>query len=143
MAFQWLQMRITEEQDRIDRERHVLKRLPQALDEMHQALAECLASYTGAFGAESAEIRMDAPRITVTVRERRDGAWRPRGTVNLTAMPLLPGFLVERPGAEPLEVEIGILPGDKIYFKDKEKFLTVEELTRRVLDRVLFPKLVE
>lgn len=143
MSFQWLQMRITEEQDRLERERHVLGRLPQALDEMHQALAECLASYTDAFGTESAEIHMDAPRITVTVRERKEGAWRPRGTVNLTAMPLLPGFLVDRSGAEPLEVQIGLLPGDKIYFKDKEKFLTVEELTRRVLDRVLFPQLVE
>jgi hypothetical protein len=40
-----------------------------------------------------------------------------------------------------LDIELGLLPGDKMYYKDGDKFLTMEELTRRILDRSLFPKL--
>jgi hypothetical protein len=40
---------------------------------------------------------------------------------------------------------VGVLPSDKLYYRDceQDKYLTMEELTRRILDRVLFPKLRE
>jgi hypothetical protein len=42
-----------------------------------------------------------------------------------------------------MAVEFGLLPNDKYYYRDQEqdKFLTMEEFTRRILDRVLFPAL--
>jgi hypothetical protein len=42
-------------------------------------------------------------------------------------------------------VEVGLLPDDKVFYRDRDqdKYLTVEELTRRILDRSLFPKLAE
>ena len=54
----------------------------------------------------------------------------------------LPGFRIER-GGEPLMIEVGLLPGDKLFYRDKDEFLTMEELTRRILDRAFFPKLGE
>jgi hypothetical protein len=40
-------------------------------------------------------------------------------------------------------IEVGLLPGDKLFFRDHDEFLTMEELTRRILDRAFFPKLGE
>ena len=44
MSFQWLRMRITEEQERRNREAQIQDRLPRALDEFHSALTGCLVS---------------------------------------------------------------------------------------------------
>jgi hypothetical protein len=78
------------------------------------------------------------------VREEKDGQWQPRGKVEITAIPTLPGFQIER-GSGPLVIEVGMLPGDRIFYRDQEldQYLTMEELTRRILDRALFPKLRE
>jgi len=38
-------------------------------------------------------------------------------------------------------IEVGLLPGDKLFYRDQDEFITGEELTRRILDRALFPKL--
>jgi hypothetical protein len=59
-------------------------------------------------------------------------------------MPDIPGFRLER-GEYSLAIEVGVLPSDKLYYRDceQDKYLTMEELTRRILDRVLFPKLRE
>ena len=57
-------------------------------------------------------------------------------------MTALPGFRIER-GGEPLEIVVGILPDQNLYYRDADKYLTMEELTRRILDKALFPKLGE
>jgi hypothetical protein len=66
-------------------------------------------------------------------------------TVDVVADAELPGFHVLREGASPLAVKIGVLPGDRLFYFDvaADQYLTMEELTRRILDRVLFPKLRE
>jgi hypothetical protein len=43
----------------------------------------------------------------------------------------------------PLEIVVGLLPGDMLFYRDGDKYLTMEELTRRILDQALFPKLAE
>ena len=59
-------------------------------------------------------------------------------------MPELPGIRIDR-GEDSLAVEIGILSNDKLFYRDCEKdtYLSLEDLTRRILDRALFPKLKE
>jgi hypothetical protein len=144
MGFQWLEMRIGEESDRRTKEAIILDRLPQLLKELHDALAGCIASYTGSFGTESAEITLQPSRIHIAVREEQDGKWRQTAKVDITTVPSIPGFQIER-GTEPLIVEIGILPGDKAFYRDRQldKYLGMDELTRRILDRALFPRLSE
>jgi len=34
-----------------------------------------------------------------------------------------------------------VLAGDKLFYRDGDEYITLEELTRRILDRALFPKL--
>jgi hypothetical protein len=144
MNFEWLRMRIQEEQDRRGRETSALDRLPRALDELHGMLKECVTNYTEAFGDESAEIHQRSGRIKVTGREQVDGKWQPIAKVEVISMPDIPGFRLER-GEYSLAIEVGVLPSDKLYYRDceQDKYLTMEELTRRILDRVLFPKLRE
>ena len=140
MSFQWLQMRITEEQDRRHREAQILERLPRVLDEVHRALVVCVDAYVAAFGAEAVEISYQSQKIRVTVREEQDAKWEKVGKVEVTTFPKLPGLHIDRNGSA-LDIEVGVLPGDKIFYKDAEEFLTTEELTRRILDLLLFPKL--
>ncbi len=144
MAFQWLEMRIQEEKDRREREAKNLERLPSALKELHDYLADCIRSYTENFGTNSADIAMLPNRIRVTVREERDGKWQPVSKVEVACAPEVPGFRVER-GEYSLAVEVGLLPSDKIFYRDREQdiYLTTEEFTRRILDRALFPALRE
>jgi hypothetical protein len=144
MGFQWLDMRITEEQDRRKRETEILERLPRALTEVHDSLKDCLACYTTAFGEESAELKLLPNRIEITVRDEQDGQWKDRATVNVTADPALPGFEIDS-GKAPLIIEVGLLPGEKVYYRDRDhdKYIGMDELTRRILDRALFPKLGE
>lgn len=142
MNLQWLQMRITEEKDRRQREAEILERLPRMLDEVHRALVPCVDAYIEAFGAESIEIGYQGQKIRVTVREQQDGKWQSTAKVEITTVPKLPGLHIDRSGS-PLDITAGLLPGDRIFYKDGEEFLTMEELTRRILDRSLFPKLAE
>lgn len=144
MSFQWLDMRIGEENDRRKREAQVLERLPRALDELRDLLAQCIKDYQAAFGPEAAEISGHLSRIRVTANEKRGGKWEPLAKVEVNMDTLLPGFQVDRAG-KPLTIEVGLLPEDKVYFRDLEQdqYVTAEELTRRILDRALFPKLPE
>jgi hypothetical protein len=142
MSFQWLQMRISEERDRRQREALILERLPRVLDEVHRALIVCVENYIEAFGPESVEINFQSQKIRVTVREEQDAKWEKNAKVEITTVPKLPGLHIDRNG-DPLDIEVGLLPGDKLYYKDGEQFLTMEELTRQILDRALFPKLGE
>lgn len=137
MSFQWLQMRIGEEQDRRQREADILARLGPALDEIQSIIGTCLDAYSAAFGADSANIRRESGVLAIRVGN-------PPGEVRVTADPEVPGFQVARKGST-MTIEIGILPGEKLFYRDRgaDQYLTMDELTRRILDRVLFPKLRE
>ena len=137
MVYQWLEMRISEEKDRRAREAMVLERLPRAMHEVHDTLAVCIGAYQEAFGPDAAEMQFVDLSIHITVRDAQGG-------VDLIPVPEVPGFRVERPG-QSMIVEVGLLPGDKLYFRDRalDQFLTMDDLTRRILDRALFPKLKE
>src|ERR1035438_9881349 len=76
MSIQWIEMRISEEKDRREREALVQERLPRALDELYGDLQQCVEAYRAAFGTESAEIGMRGAGIQVTVRKRRTGQWQ-------------------------------------------------------------------
>jgi hypothetical protein len=140
MSYQWLEMRISEEKDRRQKEAQILENLPRVLDEVHGALVRCVDGYIEAFGAQSLEVDYHPPKIRVTVREEQEGKWEKTARVEITAAGKLPGLHIERSG-EPMDVVVGLLPGAKISYKDGEEFLGIEELTRRILDRALFPKL--
>jgi len=136
MTFQWLQMRISEENDRRRREKSTLERLPKALEEVRTNVENCVTAYCDAFGRDTARVTGDNKVFRVSTADQR---------VEVTLDPLIPGFQVHRAGADPLIVEVGLLPGEKLYFRDKtrDQYVTMEELTRRVLDRIFFPKLAE
>jgi len=142
MSLEWLHLRISEEKDRREREARILERLPRALEEVHASLSACVEAYAQAFGPEVAQIQVEESRIVVTVREQRQGSWEQISRVDISIAPKLPGFQVEGAG-EPLLVEVGILPGDRLFYKHCDKFLSLDDLTRRALDRALFPKLSE
>jgi hypothetical protein len=133
MIFQWLQMRITEEKDRRERENNILNRLPSALEEVRGELAGCLDAYNVAFGEARAVIETAGGAIHVTNGDER---------VRVMLDPMLPGFQIDR-GESKLAIEVGILPGGNLFFRDAEKYITLEEMTRLTLDRALFPKLKE
>jgi hypothetical protein len=144
MSVQWLEMRITEEKDRRAREAQLLERLPSALEELHTALEACVAEFTEAFGRESAEIHLTGGEIHITTSDMAGGTWRPAAKVDVICDAAIPGFRIDRPSG-PLLVGIGPLPGNKVSYREMEsdQYLTAEELTRHILDRALFPKLVE
>ena len=144
MSFQWLQMRIQEERERRQREAQILEVLPHTLEELHRALAACVEGYTAVFGAESADIVMLPSKIKVTMHEPRDGRWQTTSKVEIGMVPAVPGLQIDR-GEISTVIEIGLLPGNKVFYRDREqdKYLTMEELTRRILDRAFFPKLQE
>ena len=144
MGFQWLEMRISEEAERRHKEAQTLERLPRVLNELGEALAGCLNSYKASFGDESAEMVVHRDRIHIAVRESQEGKWQQSAKVDISIVASVPGIQIES-GSEPLIVEIGMLPGDKAYYRDRQldKYLNMEELTRRILDRVLFPRLAE
>jgi hypothetical protein len=133
MSFQWLQMRITEEKERRDRERMILERLPRALDELRESLTVCVDTYNQAFGADSASLALEQGALHIVAGG---------GKIKIAPDASLPGFRVER-GSDPLLIQVGMLPGDKLFYRDADKYLTAEEMTRRILDRALFPKLTE
>jgi hypothetical protein len=144
MSFQWIHMRIQEEQDRRKRESLTLERLPQALEELYGILREGLSAYKDAFGPDAVESVLLPSRIKITALEPRDGRWHSTGKVEVTIAPDIPGFRIDR-GEYSVAIEIGLLPSNKLYYRDREQdvYLTMEELTKRILDRILFPKLKE
>jgi hypothetical protein len=141
MSFQWLELRLGEERDRRRRQAEVSARLPRALDEIHGALSDCIHRYTAEFGEQTAGISRDSG-IKVSIREEREGSWQDRARIDIRAVPTLPGFEIERDGAS-FRIEIGMLDGGKLFYKNGEEYLNMEDLTRRILDRAFFPKLRE
>ncbi len=142
MPFQWLQMRITEEQERRHREAEIRRRLPHALDELRESLIACLESYVAAFGADSAELQSNGDSLRIVVREPEGGNWNETAKVDITSVPALPGLQIDG-GAGTFQIEVGLLPNEKVFYRDREQdqILTMEGLMRRILDRALFPKL--
>jgi len=141
MSFQWLEMRIQEERDRRQKEAQTLERLPAALEDVYRELTGCIETYAAVFGPESAEIEMHGPRVRITVRDEEGGKWLVRSKLEVTIVPALPGFRIDRGEGEPLTILVGILPGDKLFYRDGEEYIAMDELSRRILDRALFPKL--
>jgi hypothetical protein len=135
-------MRINEEQERRQREDNIRNRLPSALQELHASLTECLDSYTEAFGARAATIQFGSGRVRIEIRDQAETKWVPRAEILIANDLTIPGFRIERAG-EPYLVHVGVLAGDKLFYQDGEDYITIEELTRRILDRALFPKLAE
>src|SRR3954452_17193780 len=135
MSFQWLDLRIIEEKERRAREAQILGRLPDALDEMRESLAACVEAYNSAFGEGRAVLTSEGTRLTVAA----DGKH-----VDLVVDTKLPGFQIQRE-AFSLAVQVGVLPGDRLFHLDvaADQYLSMDELTRRILDRVLFPGLKE
>jgi hypothetical protein len=134
MPFQWLQLRMSEEKERRERERQVLERLPSAVDEMEAAVRECLDACAEAFG-NAARLARNGLDLTVT----GEG-----GAVEVAAVLELPGIEIRRNGSA-RQIQIGMLPGDRVFYLDRtaDQYLSMDELTRLILDRVLFPKLKE
>lgn len=143
MNLQWLDMRIQEEQERRRKENKTQQLLPQALEELHQQLSACIDRYKGAFGPESADISNLVSKLRITIRDLQDGKWQQCGKVEVSLISMPPAFKVERGEAEPLMIELGLLPGDRLSYRLNDQYLTAEDISRRILDRVLFPKLVE
>ncbi len=135
MSFQWLQLRLTEEKERREREARVLDRLPGAIIELRESLGACVEEYDGMFGAGSATLTHEGLRVTVAC----DGHH-----VDVIADSKIPGFHIQREGST-LDIQVGILPGDRLFYLDltADQYLSMEEVTRKILDRVLFPKLQE
>ena len=144
MAFQWLEMRIQEERERRELQAKNLERLPGALREIHDSLADCIHAYTATFGADSAEIVLLPNQIEITVREEREAKWQVVSKVEVVGVPDMPGFRVQH-GEYSLAVQFGVLPSNTLFYRDcgEDKYLTMEEVTRRILDRALFPSLPE
>lgn len=140
MSYQWLQMRITEENERRQKESLTLERLPFVMDEVHQAISACVDAYAEAFGKEAIDLGYFLHKVRVTVRELKAGKWEKAAKVEVSTITKPPSLHIDRNG-DVIDIEVGVLPGDKTFYKDGDKFLTMEELTRRILDRSLFPKL--
>ena len=141
MSFQWLQMRIQEERDRRQREAQILERLPGALQEVHDDLSECIQSYVNAFGEESAVIELSGSAVQISIRYKENGGWAVRSKVEISIKADLPGFHIHRGEVEPLSIQVGILSGDKVFYRDGDEYIGMDELSRRILDRAFFPKL--
>jgi len=135
MSFQWLELRIIEEKERRAREAAILARLPGAVEELRESLTSCVEAYTGAFGESAAVLTQDGLRLTVASEGKE---------VEVIADPTLPGFQVQHEGGS-LAVQVGLLPGSNLFYLDvaADKYLSMDELTRKILDRVMFPKLKE
>jgi hypothetical protein len=143
-AFQWLTVRISEERDRRRQEAEIQERLPEALHELHDVLSRCVETYRDAFGPGSADISFLASKIRITVAESKSFRAGPAAALQLEVVidAKIPGFMVHH-GAGSLEIRVDILTGGKPSYRDGDHYLNMEELTRRVLDPVFFPKLLD
>lgn len=142
MSYQWLDMRITEEADRRQREAKTLACLPGAFQELRGAIAVCLSAYCEAFGAASAELTETPAGLRVTAYDRGPAGRVEHARVDVSLVTELPGIRITS-GAEPVLIDMGVMPDGEVFYRLHGSFLTMEDVTRSVLDRVLFPKLGE
>jgi hypothetical protein len=135
MSFQWLTMRIGEEKDRRAREQQILGVLPGAIEDLGAQLGKCVDAFNAALVEPAGQMERTPEGLAVSSAERR---------VDVVTDTELPGFHVRRE-ATSFAVQVGVLPNGKLFYFDVagDQYLTMEDLTRRILDRVLFPKLRE
>jgi hypothetical protein len=133
MSFHWLTMRLGEEKDRRARELQIRSMLPGAIDDLAAQLAGCVDAYNSAFADPAASTDRTPERLSISAGENR---------VDIVTDIELPGFHVRRDSMS-LAVQVGVLPNGKPFYFDVagDQYLNMEDLTRRILDRVLFPKL--
>lgn len=143
MNQQWLELRIQEEQERRRKEAKTQELLPQALDDLHGQLSDCIERYKEAFGPESASISNLGSKLAITIRDRVGVKWQERARIEVNLVSMPPAFKVERGEGEPVLIDVGLLPGDRLSYRLNDQYLTNEDLSRHILDRPLFPKLVE
>ncbi len=134
MPFQWLTVRISEEKDRLARELAVLARLDGALNEMEKTLADCVATFNEGF---EATVQVERSTHSISVDVAGD-------IITLSTDTELPGFQVKR-GDQRFPIVVGVLPGNNLFYRDpvQDKYLTMEDVTKKILDRAFFPKLPE
>jgi hypothetical protein len=127
-------MRISEEKDRVSREQAVLSRLDGALDEMVKILGECVTTFNEGF---EADVRLERAAHSISVDVAGD-------VVTLSTDTALPGFQVTH-GENRFPIVVGVLPGKNLFYRDPvaDKYLTMEDVTKKILDRAMFPKLPE
>lgn len=77
----------------------------------------------GAFEWEAPDIHLQASTIRITVREEQDGKWEQPAKVEISIVPPLPSLRIER-GGGPLLIEVGLLPGEKLFYR--HQFPTME-----------------
>lgn len=143
MSPQWLDMRIQEEQERRQKESKTQELMPRALEELHSQLAECVERYKEAFGSKAADISKLDSKLRITVCDEKDGQWTPRAEVEVSLVLIPPAFKVERGGSDALRIELGLIPGDRLSYRLADQYLNPDDVSRHILDRALFPKLVE
>ena len=140
MSYPWLALRIAEEQDRRQREAFVRQRLPVAFESLNSALSACVEAYANAFGPKSVEIAKESAGVKISICDEHDGQWRPRAEIDIRLDAAVPGFRIAR-GEEKFAIQVGTLPGEKLFYKREDQYLSIEDLTRTILDRSFFPKL--
>jgi hypothetical protein len=128
-------MRIGEEKDRRAREQQILGILPGAIDDLGNQVGNCVEAFNSALAEPAAHLDRTAEGLSVSSANRR---------VDIVTDTELPGFHVRRESTS-FAVQVGVLPTGKLFYFDVagDQYLTMEDLTRRILDRVLFPKLRE
>ncbi len=134
MSFQWLTMRISEEKDRRERENAVLARLEEAFIELRSHLAECVEAYNQAFAGAPARLE-DVPGPVRTIRISANDE-----KVEMSMDHTVPGFQIDQSSGR-TPIVTGVLPGGNMFYRDADKYLSLEEITKKILDRTLFPKL--
>jgi hypothetical protein len=99
-------------------------------------------SYKEAFGSGTVEIVLLPSKIKITAREGKNDYAQPLAKVEVVLAAEIPGFRVDRDD-KAVDVEVGILSSNNLFYRDRERdvYLNMEDLTRRILDPVLFPKL--
>ena len=88
------------------------------------------------------EIVLLPSKIKVTAREAKNDHAAPLAKVEVVLAGEIPGFRLDH-ADKPVDVEVGILSSNNLFYRDRERdvYLNMEDLTRRILDPVLFPKL--
>ena len=134
MRFEWLNIRISEEKDRRERENAVLARLEEVFQDLRSHLADCVETYNQAFAGAPARLE-DVAGPVRTIRLSANDL-----KVEMSMDHTVPGFHIDQPSGR-TSIVTGVLPGGNMFYRDANKYLSLEEVTKKVLDETLFPKL--
>ena len=127
-------MRISEEKDRRERENAVLARLEEVFLDLRSHLADCVETYNQAFAGAPATLEdIEGPVRTIRISANDN-------QVEMSMDHTVPGFQIDQPAGR-TSIITGVLPGGNMFYRDSDRYLSLEEVTKKVLDRTLFPKL--